>query len=126
VAVPQAHLPGAEAEGDFGELAATIVGVLTTLWLFVMRLPHSGKAFHVAFATRPRRRSWKGTSRRSPTSVASRHGSVETGTQSYRARHQQDQQPQASQLGASAADRSWPPRAGAGTTEALAGLLLRQ
>ncbi|HEY1570090.1 MAG TPA: IS21 family transposase [Pseudonocardiaceae bacterium] len=51
VAVPQAHLPGAEAEVDFGEFAATIAGVLTTLWLFVMRLSHSGKAFHVAFAS---------------------------------------------------------------------------
>ena len=51
VAVPQAHLPGAEAEVDFGEFRATIAGVLTTLWLFVMRLSHSGKAFHVAYAT---------------------------------------------------------------------------
>ncbi len=51
VAVPQAHRPGAEAEVDFGEFAATIAGVLTTLWLFVMRLSRSGKAFHVAFAT---------------------------------------------------------------------------
>lgn len=51
VAVPQAHLPGAEAEVDFGEFRATIAGVLTTLWLFVMRLSHSGKAFHIAFAT---------------------------------------------------------------------------
>jgi transposase len=51
VAVPQAHPAGAEAEVDFGEFAATIAGVLTTLWLFVIRLSHSGKAFHVAFAT---------------------------------------------------------------------------
>jgi transposase len=51
VAVPQAHPAGAEAEVDFGEFHATIAGMLTTLWLFVMRLSHSGKAFHVAFAT---------------------------------------------------------------------------
>jgi transposase len=51
VAVPQAHLPGAEAEVDFGEFSATVTGVLITLWMFVMRLSHSGKAFHVAFAT---------------------------------------------------------------------------
>jgi transposase len=51
VAVPQAHAAGAEAEVDFGEFRATIAGVLTNLWLFVMRLSHSGKAFHVAFAT---------------------------------------------------------------------------
>jgi transposase len=51
VAVPQAHLPGAEAEVDFGEFHAMIAGVLTRLWLFVLRLSCSGRAFHVAFAT---------------------------------------------------------------------------
>jgi transposase len=51
VAVPQSHLPGAEAEVDFGEFHAMIAGVLTRLWLFVLRLSCSGRAFHVAFAT---------------------------------------------------------------------------
>jgi transposase len=51
VAVPQTHPPGAEAEVDFGEFYATIAGTLTKVWMFVMRLSHSGKAFHVAFAT---------------------------------------------------------------------------
>ena len=51
VAVPQTHLPGAEAEVDFGEFYATVAGVWTKLWMFVMRLSHSGRAFHVAFAT---------------------------------------------------------------------------
>lgn len=51
VMVPQTHLPGAEAEVDFGEFQALLAGVLTTCWLFVMRLSHSGRAFHVAFAT---------------------------------------------------------------------------
>ena len=51
VAVPQAHLPGAEAEVDFGEFHATVAGVLVKLWMFVMRLSCSGRAFHVAFAT---------------------------------------------------------------------------
>jgi transposase len=51
VAVPQAHLPGAEAEVDFGEFHAVIAGVLLKLWLFVLRLSCSGRAFHVAFAT---------------------------------------------------------------------------
>jgi transposase len=51
VMVPQTHPPGAEAEVDFGEFQAFIVGVLSTCWLFVMRLSHSGRAFHVAFAT---------------------------------------------------------------------------
>jgi len=51
VAVPQTHPPGAEAEVDFGEFYATVAGVWIKLWMFVMRLSHSGKAFHVAFAT---------------------------------------------------------------------------
>jgi transposase len=51
VSVPQAHLPGAEAEVDFGEFHATVAGVLVKLWLFVLRLSCSGRAFHVAFAT---------------------------------------------------------------------------
>lgn len=51
VTVPQSHAPGAEAEVDFGEFYATIAGVLIKVWMFVMRLSHSGKAFHVGFAT---------------------------------------------------------------------------
>ncbi len=51
VSVPQAHLPGAEAEVDFGEFHAMIAGVLVKLWLLVLRLSCSGRAFHVAFAT---------------------------------------------------------------------------
>ena len=51
VAVPQAHLPGAEAEVDFGEFHAMIAGALVKLWLFALRLSCSGRAFHVAFAT---------------------------------------------------------------------------
>lgn len=51
VSVPQAHEPGAEAEVDFGEFYATVAGVWMKLWMFVMRLSHSGRAFHVAFAT---------------------------------------------------------------------------
>src|SRR6266571_5214787 len=51
VAVPQTHPPGAEAEVDFGEFHASIAGSLLKLWMFVMRLSCSGRAFHVAFAT---------------------------------------------------------------------------
>jgi len=51
VMVPQAHLPGAEGEVDFGEFHAVIAGVLLKLQMFVMRLSCSGRAFHVAFAT---------------------------------------------------------------------------
>jgi transposase len=51
VMVPQAHAPGAEAEVDFGEFHAVVAGMLVKLWMFVMRLSCSGRAFHVAFAT---------------------------------------------------------------------------
>ena len=36
---------------DFGEFHAVVAGVLVKLWMFVMRLSCSGRAFHVAFAT---------------------------------------------------------------------------
>jgi len=51
VSVPQTHEPGAEAEVDFGEFYATIAGQLVKVWMFVMRLSHSGRAFHVSFGT---------------------------------------------------------------------------
>ncbi len=51
VAIPQTHLPGAEAEVDFGEFQAVVGGVPVTCWLFVMRLSHSGRAFHVGSGT---------------------------------------------------------------------------
>lgn len=49
VAIPQTHLPGAEAEVDFGEFHTLLGGVDVTVWMFVMRLSHSGRAFHMAF-----------------------------------------------------------------------------
>jgi transposase len=49
VAVPQTHELGAEAEVDFGEFYAWLAGEWTRLWLFVMRLSASGKAFHHVF-----------------------------------------------------------------------------
>jgi transposase len=49
VAIPQAHLPGAEAEVDFGEFHMSLTGADVTCWMFVMRLSHSGRAFHMAF-----------------------------------------------------------------------------
>jgi len=51
VAVPQTHAPGAEAEVDFGEFYASVAGSLLKVWMFVLRLSYSGRAFHVAFAT---------------------------------------------------------------------------
>jgi len=50
VTVPQSHGPGEQAEVDFGEFKAFIDGVLTTLWMFCMRLSYSGRGFHLAFA----------------------------------------------------------------------------
>ena len=49
VAVPQTHGLGEEAEVDFGEISVWRDGTRTKLWLFVMRLSASGKAFHHVF-----------------------------------------------------------------------------
>jgi len=49
VAVPQTHGPAQEAEVDFGEFQAVIGGEATKLFMFVLRLSHSGKAVHVAY-----------------------------------------------------------------------------
>ena len=46
VKVPQTHLPGAEAEVDFGAVTFWLAGVETTGWMFVMRLSASGRGFH--------------------------------------------------------------------------------
>ena len=45
---PQTHGLGAEAEVDFGEFYVWLDGTWTRLWMFVMRLSASGKAFHHA------------------------------------------------------------------------------
>ena len=50
VTVPQTHGPGDEAEVDFGAFSAWVAGVLVELWMFCMRLSHSGRGFHLAFA----------------------------------------------------------------------------
>lgn len=49
VMVPQTHALGAEAEVDFGEFQVVLAGVLTTVYMFVLRLSASGAGFHVAF-----------------------------------------------------------------------------
>lgn len=51
VALPQTHPAGVEGEVDFGEFYATIAGEWVKLWMFVMRLSCSGRAFHVGFTT---------------------------------------------------------------------------
>ena len=50
VMVPQTHPPAAEAEVDFGEFTASIAGQVMKLYMFCMRLSHSGKAFHFGYA----------------------------------------------------------------------------
>jgi transposase len=50
VMVPQRHGPGEEAEVDFGGFVAYVDGTYTELWMFCMRLSHSGRGFHLAFA----------------------------------------------------------------------------
>jgi transposase len=60
VTVPQAHRPGAEAEVDFGKLHVWLEGALTVVWLFVMRLSCSGRAFHVAFGNQSQEAFFEG------------------------------------------------------------------
>lgn len=49
VMVPQTHAPAEEAEVDFGEFHAVIDGEAVKLWMFVLRLSHSGRAVHLAY-----------------------------------------------------------------------------
>ncbi|MGW5095487.1 hypothetical protein ACWEQ1_34045 [Streptomyces nodosus] len=49
--VPQTHLPGAEAEVDFGDVHVVLAGKMTKVYLFSMRLSYSGKAAHRVFAS---------------------------------------------------------------------------
>jgi transposase len=49
--VPQTHLPGAEAEVDFGDVWVELAGELTKCFLFTLRLSYSGKAVHRVFAS---------------------------------------------------------------------------
>jgi hypothetical protein len=51
VFVPQTHLPGREAEVDFGEISVRLRGQLVTCHLFSLRMSYSGKAVHRASAT---------------------------------------------------------------------------
>lgn len=50
VPIRQDHSEGEEAEVDFGEFWAWIDGVRVKLWMFAMRLSHSGRAVHIAYA----------------------------------------------------------------------------
>ena len=47
--VPQLHLPGVEAEVDWGEAEVVIAGQRLTVGLFLMRACYSGAAFVIAF-----------------------------------------------------------------------------
>ncbi|MFG3044586.1 hypothetical protein ACGFZR_06610 [Streptomyces sp. NPDC048241] len=51
VFIPQPHIPGAEAEVDFGDVHIILAGVPTRCYLFSFRLSHSGKAVHRVFAS---------------------------------------------------------------------------
>jgi transposase len=50
ITIAQEHLPGAEAEVDFGEFKARVDGEVVRLWLFVMRLSCSARAFARVYA----------------------------------------------------------------------------
>ena len=49
VMVPQEHPLGYEAEVDFGSVSVVLAGTTVELWMFVMRLSASGRAFHYIY-----------------------------------------------------------------------------
>ncbi len=49
--VPQTHMPGTEAEVDFGDVTVRLGGEVVTCYLFAFRLSYSGKAVHRVFAS---------------------------------------------------------------------------
>ncbi|GII96715.1 hypothetical protein Ssi02_69460 [Sinosporangium siamense] len=49
--IPQSHLPGVEAEVDFGDVTVRIAGEQVKCFLFSFRLSYSGKAVHRVLAT---------------------------------------------------------------------------
>lgn len=49
--IPQTHMPGAEAEVDFGDVTIRLAGEQVKVYLFSMRLSYSGKAVHRIFAS---------------------------------------------------------------------------
>ncbi len=51
VFISQEHAPGQEAEVDFGEFWSEVAGSRVKVWMFVMRLSHSGRAFHRVYGT---------------------------------------------------------------------------
>lgn len=63
VAVPQTHGLGEEAETDFGEFYGWLAGDWTRLWLFVMRLSASGRAFHWVFGNQTGESFYEGHNR---------------------------------------------------------------
>ena len=74
--MPQEHLPGAEAEVDFGEFHAVVAGTLLQLWMFVLRLSYSGGRCMSRSRPRRRRRSWKGMCWRPGTSARIRYDNL--------------------------------------------------
>lgn len=51
VMIVQEHPAGAEAEVDFGECQAVIAGQVERIWVFHLRLSHSGKAVHIPYTS---------------------------------------------------------------------------
>ncbi len=84
--VPQTHVPGAEAEVDFGDVTVELAGKLVVCSLFSLRMSFSGRAVHQVFTSGGRRRSWKGTSMPSACSPGYRPARSATRTSSQLSR----------------------------------------
>lgn len=69
--IPQTHLPGREAEVDFGEVVVRLRGELVTCALFSLRLSYSGKSVHRISASAGQEAFFEGHATPSVSSVAS-------------------------------------------------------
>jgi transposase len=74
VFVPLTYRPGDLAEVDFFEVFVDVDGTRRKAWLFLMRLMYSGRDFAWSTSGRIKLVFSTGTSARSPTSTACRHG----------------------------------------------------
>ena len=72
--IPQEHLPGREAEVDFGDVAIRLRGELVTCALFSLRLSYSGKAVHRVSASAGQEAFFEVTSTPSTCSAGCRPG----------------------------------------------------
>lgn len=80
VFIPQAHLPGQDAEVDFGDVMVRLAGEAVTCTMFCLRLSYFGKAVHRVSASAGQEAFFEGTHTRSRSLAGSRRGRSATTT----------------------------------------------